>query len=368
MGRLFWAHGVTTLGDALVGLFVPIFLYRNGYSLTDIFIFIFWWQVFAMPLTYLAMRLLHRIGAYRAMAVGNFARIIVFGLLFTLLSAQWPLILISLVQAFNRSFYWCGLHASFIQGEHHKKEGMDVSFLNAASQMAGVLAPVVGGLVAEQWNINILYGVAMGLLVAAVVPLVLRRDRHAYAPLDVRAVPYRQVFSDIAANAANGTRNFVDGILWPLLIFFLLPTYVAVGGLASLSVLSTLLISLYVGKREERKGEKHYIKTGVTINNLTNLFRLTANSAGHIIGINLIGGVSNSMIATAFMSRYYRNAERVGLAYIHALEQAHIFATALFCLVIVGLLQILPATQAILVGVALAIPVSYAIPRIRSHD
>jgi hypothetical protein len=56
MKRLYWTHTLTTLASTLVSIFVPIFLYRNGYAIDAILEYQLWTYVFAVPLMYLSSR------------------------------------------------------------------------------------------------------------------------------------------------------------------------------------------------------------------------------------------------------------------------------------------------------------------------
>ena len=131
-------------------------------------------------------------------------------------------------------------------------------------------------------------------------------------------------------------------------------------------VLSAIGVSLYVGRREEQRGRHHYIREGVLLTSISDVFRLLAQNATHVFGINLFGGIGNSLYYTPFFTKYYDHAdEEPRLEYITAMEMAHELAWGLFFLLAFALSFFLSPTAVLLVCIGIAAPFNFGIRSIR---
>jgi hypothetical protein len=185
-------------------------------------------------------------------------------------------------------------------------------------------------------------------------------------PFRVRDVPWRKVWPDLVANACSEVDESIAFSTWPLLIFFVVPSYVGVGVLSSMMVIASIIIALYVGRRQ-LGGMTGYLKNGVNVVAFTNALRLAAQSVGSIAGINFFYGVGQALIATPFYSRYYHNAERAPLLpYVYAMNMVCAVGDVLLFGFLLLLSLMVSVKVVLAVGLIIAIPASYAIRLIRA--
>jgi hypothetical protein len=300
------------------------------------------------------------------MAVGIVMHIVFFAMLLTLPNFHWPLGIVAVAWALQRTTYWVAFHVNFSKARAHKKSGRQIGRTNIVKIVAGGLAPAVGGYLATAYGISWLYGVALGLYLLALIPLVgAPTIGNRYRP-SLKRLNWAKIRPDLYANAGNAITTVAETAVWPLLVFTIVPTYRGVGALSSVVAIASIFTAFYVSRREEKRGERHYLGEGVTLASLSDVFRLFAQNAGHVFGVNLIGGMGNALYYTPFFSRYYQHAdEEPRIQYIVAMEVAHEVAWAAFYFVLLGLSFILTSYQTLLVGVAFSIPANFLIRRIR---
>ncbi|HEY8108434.1 MAG TPA: MFS transporter [Patescibacteria group bacterium] len=366
MGRVVWAHFVSTFGMSLVSVFVPIFLLKSGYTFSDVMLYLAALGLFSLPLQLVAAKLVVRIRANHAMALGIAGKAVFLILLMTLGSESWPLWLIAMFWAVWRAFYWVAFHINFSKTRSRKREGKQVGGAAALKTLAGGLAPAIGGIVATSYGIDIAYGLAAGLLVVALVPLLHGQEVSVRRPVQLRLLHFRKVWRDLFANVSNGITTSSEIIMWPILVSFLIPSYAGIGILSSVVVLSSIAVSLYVGRREGKRGKHRYIREGVFVTTISDVFRLLAQNATHVFGINLFGGIGNSLYYTPFVTKYYDHAdEEPRLEYLTAMEMAHEVAWSLFFLLAFALSFFLSPATVLLVCIAIATPFNFGIRAIR---
>ncbi len=230
------------------------------------------------------------------------------------------------------------------------------------------LAPVFGGAIATQFGIFMLYVLAMVLFVSASIPLFGGQEIIKRESFDLRLIKWRRVRKDLVANAGSEVDDSIGAFIWPLFIFLIVPSYVGVGILSSVSVIASMLIAFYVGHREASKGERGYLNRGTFTITSMNVLRVFTQSAPQIAGVNFINGLGRALLTTSYDSRYYQNAEREPL-----LPYVYLMLTicAVGDFIVFGILWIIslfaPIGVVVAVGLILAVPASYLIRLIRSN-
>jgi MFS family permease len=364
--RLYWAHTVKELASSLVTIFVPIYLYRLGYSLTAIMGYFLWATVFWGVTQAWALHWASRIGFNRAMGLSLLIQGLQILMLATLPHAHWPLWSVALVWGVSISLYWPQFRACFTRSLSHRRVGPVVGISSALLMMAYGIAPAIGGAIASWLGIGVLYMLTMLCFVAAALPLFVGPEFMQHQPFKVRDLRWREVWRDLIANLGSEVDAMVATSIWPLFIFLLIPTYVGVGVLSSVAVIASIIIALYVGHRQARK-MSGYLKHGTNVISLTNAIRLAMQSAGQIAGVNFFNGLGQALMVTPYYSRYYLNAEREPLLpYLYAMNAASMVGDVLLFSFLLVLSLLAPVKVVLAVGLILAIPASYAIRLIRS--
>lgn len=363
--RIYWAHTVKLLASQMTLLFIPIYLYRIHYSLSSILFYFLLFSLFWFIIQHPLLRLANRIGGNRSMALSLFLQAIHTLMLASLVVIHWPLWFLALIWSIYVALYWPNFRICFTKGLLHKKVGLAVGASAALTTLAYGIAPAVGGAIGTYFGIGVLYVIGALLFVVAALPLLSGQEVMKSEPFNLKELDWRSVKRDLIANAAETLDDSVLGTLWPLFIFFLIPSYVGVGVLSSVSVIAGISIALYVGKRQELKGSA-YLKRGSIAVSLANTARLISQSAGQIAGVNFINGLGHALVATPFNSRYYTNAENAPLLpYIYAMMLASAVGNFILYGALLLLSLFLPLHTVLLIGLLLAVPAGYAVRLIR---
>ena len=365
--RLYWAHTIRALASEMTVIFIPIYLYGLHYSITEIMGYFLWFSVLWGVLQYPVMRFSNFIGFNRAMGISMIIQGIHILMLATISIYHWPLWLIAFVWALLVAMYWPNFRSCFAKSLLHKKIGPSVGISVALLLLAYGLAPVAGGIIATQFGIVALYVLAMIFFLAAAIPLFGGKETIKREPFELRTIKLRRVWKDLVANMGSEVDDSVGAILWPLFIFLLIPSYVGVGVLSSVSVIACMLIAFYVGHRELSKGARGYLNKGTLTVSLMNVFRLFTQSAGQIAGVNFVNGLGRALLTTSYDSRYYQNAEREPLLpYIYLMMMICAIGDALLFGILLLVSLIAPIEVVLAVGLILAVPAGYIIRLIRS--
>ncbi len=366
IGRLFWAHTLVVLSGSLVGVFVPIYLLKLGYSFTDVLMFLTLLQAFSFVLQIPVIQGVTRLGPHRMMGFGIVLQVVFFSLLVSLPTLHWPLWLPALSWALYRTAYWPAFHINFSRAEHQHNATKEIGSIQAMVTLMKGIAPAIGGLIAGMFGIHWIYGVAIGMSVIAALPLLKPEERPYRFPPSRRRFNFAKVRLDLLANAANAMTTGAESTVWPILVFLLLETYQGVGLLSSVVALASISTALYVGARTKRRGPRHFMSEGVTLSSFADVLRLAAQNSGHVFGINLFTGVGNSLYYTPFFSRYYQHAgEESRVEYVTGMEMASMLGTLVIFTAMWAASFHFAIRETLLIGIALAVPANFLIRRIR---
>lgn len=358
MKKLFWERAFSLVGTALVGIFIPIYLLYLGYSLSDIFFFLFLIGGFMALLMPFGFWCIGQLGANKTMVLGNAGYVVFFVLLLSLQYTDIPLWVLACFRAFYSAVYFPAFHANFTVARAHTKTGSQLGTLHAITLALNGLAPAAGGFLAIKYGLPAMYACAAVMVVVGSLPLLFGKDVLKGTSFNMRRVPFKHSGRDFLANGCYSVAGLVETVIWPLIISLVITSYAGIGALSSVVIVSSILISLYVGKREDKVGEKQYISHGIAVGALGGFGKLVAASPVGIFGVNIFSGASLAFLSNSFLSRYYKNADSAKhmLGYLFGMELLHAIIWAAYFLVLFLLSTMLPPKEVLLAGVLLGIP------------
>ncbi len=303
------------LATAMIGLFVPIFLYETA-GLQFWVVGLYYaaislgYALFLVP----GMTITNRIGFSRALALGSVFAVLQFVILFfmdesNIWLALGPLLILSVGY---RIFHWVPYHVdftAFTQGGHR---GKDVSLVFAAIAFMGMLGPILAGYIVENSGYPVLFAIAVFLLTASgisylFVPAVEEkftwtyRDtlRHLFSP------QFRNLF---IGEFASGAEIIVNLIAWPIFLYTVLKgDMLSIGALSTVIVAVTIVIQLIVGKHIDAKGNNKIqtLKRGSMLYAAGWIAKIFVLSASQIFFVGLYHNVTKIFLKTPYSAILY---------------------------------------------------------------
>src|SRR4051812_46445062 len=107
--------------QALVSVFIPIFLYKLGFGLSEIVVFYIIFNFVDVPLNLFAAKLIQKRGARFVVMLGLFSQVIYFIILYNLQHNWTMLFLLAEFIAVFDSFYWVAHLYIFASAAHKSK-------------------------------------------------------------------------------------------------------------------------------------------------------------------------------------------------------------------------------------------------------
>lgn len=303
------------LATAMLGMFVPIFLYEKTGELFWI-VGLFYaaisvgYALFLVP----GMHVTNRIGFSRALAFGSVFAVSQFVLFYFANESNiwWMLTPLVVLMVLYRIFHWVPYHVDFTAFTKGGERGRDVSLMFATIAFMGMLGPILAGYIVQNSGYPILFAIAVVLLTLSgisymFVPAVDEKFTWTYKETvqQLLSPKFRNVF---VGEMANGAEVIISLIAWPIFLFHVLNgNMLEIGALSTVIVAVTIVVQLIVGKHMDGKGSNKIqtLKRGSMLYAAGWVFKIFVVSAGQIFFVGLYHNITKIFIKTPYSAILY---------------------------------------------------------------
>lgn len=233
LNRIYISESIRSLALGMIDVFVPILLLTNGYSFAQVIWFYILMSVVHIAVSVPAGIIGAKIG-YKYLIVASLPLMIVFLWLFKDIHAHGlavSLFVLGLIREGSSTLYWVGRHSLLGFYTDKKKIGEQVGVGQILKSLAGIPAPLIGGLILSFGSVHALVACVGGLLTLSVVPLFSIREDWHDAHFSIKTVFSRLHMKNAPIFMVQGVDNVVSSdLVWPVYIYmFILIKYVALG-------------------------------------------------------------------------------------------------------------------------------------------
>ncbi len=244
---------IRNLAFGILGIFIPIYIYQTTHSITNVFLFYLIHRAATLITVYPTARLVHKIGPDFAMLISSFLA----GIYLTLLSLIPDIpILFGITAVFggiNLSLHWLPYHTAFADVSSENELSKDITNVSNLSRLIRTLAPTIGGIVAAKMGFPTLLLMCVLLLVVSSLPVFFDEynKREQIKPL-------KKLIKDFTKSKGKtlfynfffqGFRVAIDGAIWPIILFSVIPDLKKIGGLTTFTLFVSFLTVRWVGNR-----------------------------------------------------------------------------------------------------------------------
>ncbi len=334
----------------LVGGFLSIFLYKNGYGITSIALFWLTLNLFRVVISLPLAKLVSIIGPKRSTFISNISYIpamVGFALLPTY--GIWMLAPIIFFEAISISLYSIAYNVGFSKVKSPSNGGKELAFMHIMEKLACGLSPVVGGFLALWFGPEVVLVISGALFLAAAVPLFRTGEKvKLRKPLNVRALPWKLIRGHIVPHAIFSFQAYIIGTVWALYVAVVVigvgtgdEVYAVVGVLSSVVLFVSLIAAIIYGRLVDNKKGKELMQFSIVFLSISHLFRGITSSVVGVATLNAGTEAANTGASIPYVRALFDNADRSGnrIAYFGITEMVNglgsTFASAL--LLVLGL-------------------------------
>lgn len=258
LGELYVSASLRSFALGLAGIFIPIFLYKQGWSLTNILffymIFFMYSLVFARYLGEYAMKY----GSKHLMAVSfsfSFASLAFLSIDQSLLSV---FCIVAPLYAIAESAYWISNHVILTETKESGHVGRSVAKYNILVGLFSALGPLVGGVIGEHYGLRVAFMLSLVILIVALRPLFITREGISFGKFDLRKLEKDEgLIHDMFILGLGTIANAAVLVFWPLFIYNRTGGLIKTGLIVAISLTATTLACWMAGQlNDNNKGRK----------------------------------------------------------------------------------------------------------------
>jgi len=264
-GQFFVSVTIRSLALGMVAIFEPVYLYLH-FNRSIPHMLLFWSAfsgLFALTVVF-GGRVMAKIGLKKTMLLSN---VFYFGYYICLFFAEGNLILIPIAliaRAIGASLFWPAFHTDFVRIANSKARAENVGKMSVLGLIAGIMGPVVGGLILAGLGYLSLFTVVLVTLFTSNLPLLMSKERYEEYTDTYRGA-WKRMFKnkDISISLASlGIEGAIDAFIWPVFLFTLGLTYRQMGAISTFTILISAMFAWYMGKVASRRSKYQLLNIG----------------------------------------------------------------------------------------------------------
>lgn len=311
LNEIFVNMFLRSFGLSMIGIFVPLYFLEQGIAL-ELILLQYFAIMYAVTLVtnVVAARLIWVIGLKHTIMLSLPFLVAQLVLLHLYSSFPAPLSVIASFGGVALSLYWMGLHTDFALAADVRREGAESGVMFIAVRLASVFGPVIGGLVLTIYGFPALFLVALAIVMLSAAPLLRTADvkRPEASPwtayVTLTNVRYAIRFF------VDGFRVVVEGILWPVFIYFVVKDFVGVGAAGSLAILGSALFSGLFGKIADKIGSTRLLRIMALPMAIFYYLMPLAQTEVLVLAISMVIGVISVGVDLPIYRSFIRHAKR----------------------------------------------------------
>ena len=347
VAELYVSRLITVFAINIVNMFAAVYLYKLGYSVA--FIALFYAALYAckVPFSVVVAKYAAYFGPKHGILMANILRIpslIAFALVPVAGEhAFWAILAFGVFQQMASTFYDLCYMIDFSKVKSTEHAGKEIGTMQIIEKIAKILSPLIGGAIASIYGAQVTVIIASVLFVFAAVPLFRSVEpTRTRNKLKLSGFPWQLSVPSLVSQSVSGYDFVASGITWTLFVTIFVfgdlgdSVYAALGGLASLGVLVSMVAAWTFGQLVDRHKGGILLSAGTIGNAIIHLFRPFVTSGAGVMGVNIASETATSAYSMPFLRVLFGIADGSGfrITYFMFAEMTVNIGASLACLVL----------------------------------
>ncbi len=296
--KLFYISiSVYNFATSLVKLFVPIFLFSKGFSVSSILFFYVLIQVGRLAALPVSAYFSSLYGAKKTISIAFVLQIIAFYFLEQVVSVSGYFFVSAFVYGTVWSFLWLPylVHQSKISPD--KDRGKINGRINIYSAIASAFGPLLGGAVIATYGFSYVFLLAILMTIPAIYILLLTPEVSKIRRINYSLINIRKIYPDLIANGFYNLQNFFNDIFWAIFIFVIIPQYKTIGSMQTIALLVSVAGYYFIGIWTDKFNRTKLLAVGSFLNSIVGLLRLFASSFYGVFVANIAFASASTLVS-----------------------------------------------------------------------
>lgn len=276
---------------SLIGIFVPIYLYKLDYGLPMVMAFMA--ALFAARILsdVLSGFLVAWFGPKHIILTSYLLQILSLVVLLELPDYNWLFWPAAIIYGLANSLFFVAYHVDFSKIMHSDHGGKELGLMTILERIGAAIGPVAGGVVATMFGAEYTLVAAIVLLTAAAIPMLMSAEPvRLKQKLHFKGLPIRSLWRDNLSYGGLGYSTTVSIGLWPIFMaiaIFANNDYAFVGLVVSVGTIAAILSARAIGHLVDRRKGRVLLRSAVNGILVINMTRPFVGSFGGAALINI---------------------------------------------------------------------------------
>lgn len=295
---------LSTFARNLIEVFIPIILYKFGYSLQEIIYYFLLTNIFSLMISIFCFKIFKKINYKIFSFIGIVSFAVMQLLLNNMVYSSIYIILIAFLYALYRRGYWISRRFYNLNIISKKNISISYSIIVILNQLGLILSSYVGAVLLDFVDIKILITISIILFIVSIIPLYFIDIKYEHKG---NSVKFRKTIKKIGIKRLYlfGSYELLNVLkfLFPLyLIIYVKDNYQTVGFFDLITNLATLILVYIYGKKTN--GSKNFLNESILL--VVIIYILKANVISNLlIIITFLEGIFTKMYEISINKEFY---------------------------------------------------------------
>jgi len=352
VAELYASRTMRILAQQMIGLFIALYLYEQGYSIVFIAAYMAICFGFRAIIAYPSAKFVAWFGPKHGILMGNLLYIpALIGFSLVPSFGIPALAVFGFFQSVSMVIYDLSYLVDFSKVKHADHAGKEIGYMQILERFTASISPFVGGAIAFLLSPEIMMWFSALLFATASAPLFRTREPvRSHQKLSFGGFPWRMARRSVVAETAIGFDNFASLGVWALFLAIVVfagsgsDIYLKIGFFVSVTVLTSFLAAYSFGRIIDWRHGGDLLKIATIANAATHLFRPFVSTPAGVVAANVSNEVATTGYSMAFIRGIFDTADisRHRIVYLYFIEVALNIGAMFAALVLLVLALVLP--------------------------
>ena len=312
MYGFYFSSFLRKIGLGLIGIYVPIYLHYAGYEIRIILFFYFIQSLSFVLFSPLGGKIIEKIGFKFGILLSIPFHILSYLLLLVVKGNFSVFLIIPILTAITNFLFFVSYHSLFTKKSHHEKRGREIATLNIIVMIAGIISPLLGGIIAEK-HFSLIFILSSFFILMGSIPYFYMDNVSTNIQFNTKRmfsyIKKRRYRGNILSFSAYGIEHIIDFILWPIFIISTVQSLEKTGLVVSITSGLSLFVYHTIGKMSDRFKKKNIITLASYFYSLFFMLRVFSINMKQIIIFDGLKSVTRDMVIIPLVARIYELAD-----------------------------------------------------------
>lgn len=314
---------LSTFARNLIEVFIPIILYKFGFSLKEVILYYLLVNVFSLILTYPCIYISNKYNNKILAIIGIIAFALLQFLLNVLRKSILFIIILSFVFALYRRGYWISRRFYNLRVIRKNNISSTYSLISITNHLGVIFATYIGSLFLDFTTVKTLTIISVVIFLISLIPLYLFNFEHKEKSSELEPLKTFKLIpkSNIYLFGTYELINAVKFLFAIYLYIYVKDNYQTIGILNLFTNISTIFFAYFYGKKINK--EKNFLHLSIFLIVLVYILKLNSTSYLLIV-VSFLEGVFNKMYEISIQKEFYslsKNFEYQNYNFVYEITQ-----------------------------------------------